>query len=111
VIEIKTEKIGKAAVVRVDGRIDADTAQQVEDACNAFIEQGEKILILDFSKVRYISSWGLRAVLMTGKRLDAAGGRLIPCGLSAMLKEVFQISGFDSLFRTYPTMEAALASV
>lgn len=110
-IELKSEKLGSAAVVRIGGRIDAQTAQELEDACNAFIDQGEKVLILDFTNVRYISSWGLRAILRTGKKLTGSGGRLIPCGMSAMLKEVFQVSGFDSLFRSYPTMEAALASV
>jgi len=83
----------------------------LQDACEALIAVGEKVLILDFTNLRYISSWGLRCILLVGKKLTASGGRLIPCGLSAMLKEVFQISGFDSLFRTYPTMDAALASV
>jgi anti-anti-sigma factor len=111
VIELISEKIGNTATVRISGRIDADTSKALEDACAEWIAQGEKILILDFSRVRYISSWGLRCVLTIGKNLSAQGGSLITCGLSAMVKEVFQISGFDSLFRTFPTLEGALASL
>ena len=110
-IVLVSEKIGTAATVRINGRIDAETSKQLEDACGEWIARGEKVLILDFTQVRYISSWGLRCVLGIGKTLDNEGGRLIACGLSAMVKEVFQISGFDSLFRTYPTMEIALANL
>ena len=110
-IELISEKIGNAATVRISGRIDADTSKALEDACGKWIAEGEKVLVLDFSKVRYISSWGLRCILTIGKKMDAQGGRMITCGLSAMVKEVFQISGFDGLFKTYPTMAAALASL
>jgi anti-anti-sigma factor len=111
VIELSSEKTGRAAVIRIVGRIDADTAQQLEDLCNEWIAKGEKILILDFTGVRYISSWGLRSILVVGKSLNAIDGKLIPCGLSALVKDVFQVSGFDSLFRTYPNLAAALASI
>ena len=110
-IELSSEKIGCAATIRIRGRIDADTAQQLEDLCNEWIAKGEKILILDFSGVRYISSWGLRSILVVGKTLNAENGKLIPCGLSALVKDVFQVSGFDSLFRTFPNVDSALASL
>jgi anti-anti-sigma factor len=110
-VTLSSEKTAKAAAVRIAGRIDAETSKQLEDECNAWFAKGEKILILDFTQVRYISSWGLRSVLSIGKAADAQGGRLITCGLNAMVKEVFQISGFESLFRTFPTLEAALASL
>ena len=110
-ILLTSEKIGKAAVVRIDGRIDAETSKQLEDLCAEWIAKEEKFLILDFTQVRYISSWGLRSVLGIGKNMDNQGGLLIACGLNAMVKEVFQISGFDSLFRTFPTMDTALASL
>jgi anti-anti-sigma factor len=111
VIELIGEKIGNAATIRITGRIDVETSRQFEETCNQWLAGGEKILILDFTQVRYISSLGLRCILSVGKKLDAGGGRLITCGLNAMVKEVFQVSGFDSIFSTFPTMTAALAGL
>jgi anti-anti-sigma factor len=111
VIELISEKNDLAAIVRIIGRVDVETSKQLEDACKAWIDQGETLLILDFTQVRYISSWGLRCVLTVAKKLDAKKGRLIICGLNAMVKEVFQVSGFDSVFRTFPTLQDVLASL
>jgi anti-anti-sigma regulatory factor len=49
VLELKSEEIGKATAVRMTGRIDAESAQQLQDACEALIAEGEKVLILDFT--------------------------------------------------------------
>jgi anti-anti-sigma factor len=111
VIDLISEKVDGVPAIRISGRIDMDTAKDLEGACNAWIDQGERFLILDLTNVRYISSWGLRCILAAGKRLDQKGGQLLACGLNAMVKEVFHISGFDSAFLTFPTIEGALAAV
>ena len=111
VIDLVSEKVDGVPAVRISGRIDMDTAKDLEEACNTWIDQGERSLILDLTHVRYISSWGLRCILTVGKKLDQKGGQLIACGLNATVKEVFQISGFDSAFLTFPTIAGALAAV
>jgi anti-anti-sigma factor len=111
VIDLISEKVDGIPVVRISGRIDMDTAKHLEEACNGWINQGERFLILDLTNVRYISSWGLRCILGVGKTLGQRGGQLLTCGLNATVKEVFQISGFDSAFPTYPTIEGALAAI
>ena len=110
-IELISEKIGSAATIRINGRVDVETTKQLEDAANALIDQGETTLILDFTGVRYISSWGLRGVLSIAKKLNTAKGQLLISGLNAMVKEVFAVSGFDSMFKTFPTIEDAVASL
>ena len=110
-IELISEKIGSAATIKITGRVDVETSKQLEDAANAWISKGETMLVLDFTQVRYISSWGLRCVLTIAKKLDAQKGRLLISGLNAMVKEVFQVSGFDSVFRTFPTLQDALANL
>jgi anti-anti-sigma factor len=111
VIDLLSEKVDGVPAIRISGRIDMDTAKQLEEACNGWISQGERSLILDLTNVRYISSWGLRCILSVGKKLSQEGGQLLTCGLNATVKEVFQISGFDSAFPTFPTIAGALAAV
>jgi anti-anti-sigma factor len=111
VIELTTETKPKAATIRIVGSVDAVSSPKLEAACDEEIAKGQTILILDFTQVRYISSAGLRSVIVVGKKLNALGGRLIISGLHGMVKEVFHLSGFDSLFKIFDTAEAALASV
>lgn len=68
-------------------------------------------MILDCGGLSYVSSAGLRVVLIAGKRLRAVGGVLLLCGLNDQIGEVFQISGFGALFPIHDTVAAALAAL
>ena len=68
----------------------------------------EKDLLLDLGGVDYISSAGLRAILLIGRKLNAMSGYLRFCNLGGMVKEVFSISGFNSLFPVYASLTEAL---
>lgn len=110
---IKTEAIkeGKATVVKVSGRLDNVTATQFDTDCNKLLSDGGAIsLVLDFSELTYISSAGLRSVLLLAKTLNAKGGRVLICGLNQMVKDVFQISGFTGMFPVFQSREEALAN-
>lgn len=96
-------------VVKVVGRMDATSAPQFEEECAKWIEQGEKNLVVDMGGLEYISSAGLRSILATGKKLKGSGGVLVFGNMQGMVKEVFDISGFTSIFPVYDTLEAALA--
>ncbi len=109
-IDLISEKIDGIPVIRISGRIDMETASELEQNCGKFIDQGERSLVLDFTGVRFISSWGLRSILTIGKKLAKTGGQLVTCGQNPTVKEVFQISGFDSAFPAFPTLPAAVAS-
>jgi anti-anti-sigma factor len=89
--------------------VDGDTAVELERACHQWIAPGDRNLILDLSAVPYISSAGLSSVLSAGKQIDRHGGRLVICGLAARLKQIFEFSGFDTLFPLFDTREAAIA--
>ena len=98
-----------ALILRVSGRVDGDTAPELERTCRQWITPRDANLILDLSDVPYISSAGLSSVLSAGKEIDRQGGRLLLCGLAGRIKQVFEFSGFDSLFPMFDTAEAALA--
>ncbi|TVQ97682.1 MAG: anti-sigma factor antagonist [Desulfovibrionales bacterium] len=109
-MEFSSTKVQQGVTIKATGRMDAVTAPSFEQECLRWMEQGNVTLILDFSGLEYISSAGLRVILGIGKKLKNQDGLLIFGGMSAMVREVFDISGFTSIFPVHDSMEAALAS-
>jgi anti-anti-sigma factor len=109
-MEWVSEKVGQTVAIRVTGRMDAVTAPGFEQECGRWIDQGENDLMVDLSNLEYISSAGLRVILGTGKKLKNRGGSLAFGGMSPMVKEVFEISGFSAIFPIYDNLESALAA-
>ncbi|HOO88446.1 MAG TPA: STAS domain-containing protein [Synergistales bacterium] len=97
--------------VLLSGRLDARSAPDFEKAALAAAdEQPEKRLhmLLDFSGLEYISSAGLRSILVLAKRLSPSGGKVVLCGMSGVVEEVFGVSGFDSFLPVTKSREEAL---
>ncbi|WP_300669658.1 STAS domain-containing protein [Desulfoluna sp.] len=98
-----------ALIVSVEGRVDTSTAPELETYLKKTVDPAPKSLIVNLQGVKYISSAGLRVVLLIAKKLKASGGELVLAGLDGAVKEVFEISGFYSIFKIFDTEEAALA--
>jgi len=109
---IKTQAINeqKGTVLVVTGRMDNVTSAEFEAACDNILQKNAKVLVLDLSELTYISSAGLRSVLSVAKKFKASGGKVLICGLTKMVKDVFQISGFSGIFPIFDSREAALAA-
>lgn len=109
---IPSEKTkGKVLVLKPEGRLDSNTINAAEADMFAHLEKGETRIVLDLSGLDYISSSGLRLVLMMGKRLSLKGGKLALCGLKPQIREVFEISGFISIINVVDTRAEAEAAV
>src|SRR5207244_12047935 len=97
-------------LVSVAGRLDQAGApvfsRRFEEE---FARHPDKHVVIDLTKLVYISSVGLSCVLIASKRVTERGGELVLCGLAGIVREVFQITGFLSIFRIFDTAEAALA--
>jgi anti-sigma B factor antagonist len=74
------------------------------------INQNEKHLLVDCKNLEYISSSGLRVFLMALKQMNKSNGKLVLAGLNELIQEVFDISGFSSLFTIVASREDALKS-
>jgi anti-anti-sigma factor len=99
----------QAVVVCVEGRVDASNATLFEGHCKRqMTDHQRRSLVLDMSKVEYLSSAGLRAILSLGKQTQAGGGKLVLCGLSGVVREIFAISGFLNLFPVADTLLRAV---
>lgn len=89
------------------GRIDATNAGQCEAELLALIDQSGPSVMLDLSHLSYVSSAGLRVMLLGAKRAKAAGGKVVIVGAQTAVAEVLRMSGFD---RIIPLAEDAAAA-
>ncbi len=95
-------------VVTVAGRLDAMTAPDFEKESLAWVEGGDRKILLDLADLEYISSAGLRAILALAKRARASGGAVTVCSMKGMVAEVFAISGFDAFLPVAADREGGL---
>ncbi len=110
-MDVTTERLENVLSVDVKGRIDGSTAVAFEEAVRSAVEETDRALIMDFGQLDYISSAGLRVILLTAKSLQSQDAKLVLCGLSDSIREVFKISGFDKLLQIHGTKAEAQASV
>ncbi len=83
-----------AAAVRLSGRLDSATASGFEKPLQDLFTLPASRVLMDFSALDYISSAGLRVVLMAAKRAKQSQGALVLCSLQQQVRDVFEISGF-----------------
>lgn len=98
-------------VMTPSGRLDSTVGRQFEMALNATLAAGRVKLIMDLNQVTYISSSGLKVLIMARKQTRTLLGSFALSGLSPRVHEIFEISGFDSLFSMFSTVEEAAASL
>ena len=107
-MEISINRDRPAVVVSVKGRMDAVTSPGFQQDLEDLVNQGQRRVIVDCAELEYISSAGLRSLLILSKALREAEGRLVLFGLNDMVKEVFDISGFSSVIPIHETLDQAL---
>ena len=99
-----------ALVISVSGRLDSSTAGELEAVLPPRVRE-QKAVILSLADVPYVSSAGLRVLLIGAKAAKAAGNRLVLTGLSPAVREVFDISGFSKIFTIAADVDAGIAVV
>ena len=113
-MELTCRDIGTVRVLSVEGRIDharaADFQQALATYLNDCSAQGQA-LVLDFSAVDYVSSIGLRALMLAARQVKAQHGRIAIAALSPVVSEVFQISRFNLVFNVYDSVKDAAAEL
>ncbi len=109
-MEVNTSKHGEVMVMEVVGRLDAGTAPTLENELLQLLEAGNKDFLCDLEKLEYISSVGLRVLLMAAKKAKASGGKVVLNSLQEHVHEVFEIAGFTAIFPIFPTRDEAMSS-
>lgn len=110
-MDLTEAKENGVTLLGLRGRLDAASATVVEQKVLGLIDGGADRLVLDCAELDYISSAGLRILLMAAKRLAQSHGKLALAAIKPQVRDVLDIAGFTSLFAIHPTRAAALASV
>lgn len=106
-MNITSSQKGTTQVFTVTGRLDTDTAPEFEINCQEGIPAEAQTLILDFSKLEYLSSAGLRTILATGKKLQGEGKKMVLVVPDGLIRQIIEASGFHKLFVVCADMEEA----
>ena len=101
---------GDVAVIEVNGRIDSANAPKLQERVAGLLTAGKPAILIDLSKVEYISSAGFRVLLLLARQAGLAKSRLVLCGLSAKVRQLFDLGGFLDLFPITHTQEEGIAA-
>ena len=110
-MEFAHERAGGVLIVRLSGRLDSSSAQPAAERFSRALGDGPPHIAVDLSKLDYISSAGLRVLLVVAKKVQQAKGKVVLFGLVPNVREVFSISGFDQIFSIESDADAAVAAV
>jgi anti-sigma B factor antagonist len=109
-MEFAHENAGDVVVAKLAGRLDSSSAPAAEKQLTDLIG-GAPRLAIDLSNLDYISSAGLRVLLLVARKVQHEQGKLALFGLAPSVREVFSISGFDTIFTVRDDAAGALAAV
>jgi len=105
---------GTARVLAPRGRLDHETCETFQADLRPHAEACAKegtALVLDLSGLEYVSSAGLRCLMIAARDTKARAGRIIVAAMQPVVAEIFQISRFNLVLEVFPNLPAALASV
>ncbi len=109
-MDLKIEPHGEATVVKALGDINAASCAQLEETLTTLIDQGRQRMVLDLADVRYVSSAGLRVLLVAAKRL-AGKGKFALSRASEPVRQVLDMTGFSGIIQVKPSLDEAVALV
>lgn len=110
-LKIVIEETGEKRIMRIEGRIDATSAPILEQKISALMDEGHKRFLLDFSKVDYLSSAGMRVLLSATKKLKVKEGELALCSMHEEVMEIIKMAGFERILSIYRTEKEAFAAL
>ncbi len=107
-MELNVVEDGDITIIELSGNIDIASAASFDEAVTSLIDRGRTKLMLDFSRVEFIASMGLRMLLKTGQRVEAEQGSLHICCINDVVSEVFTMVGLHTIIPVFETRELAL---
>jgi anti-sigma B factor antagonist len=110
-VEIGERREGDILILLPTGRIDNDTSPAFQARLLASLTSQRAAVLVDLTRVEYISSAGLRALMMGSRQAKAVNGRLAVAELGPVVKEIFEISRFSLVVLVYDTLADALAAM
>jgi anti-anti-sigma factor len=111
-VQFASRRFGNIAVAAPSGRLDHAVSADFEAAVVPLASDADNGgVVLDMAGVEYLSSVGLRVLMLAAKAARARKARIAAAALQPLVAEIFAISRFDSVFEMYPSVEAALSAM
>ena len=107
-MELNHVKEDETLIFTIKGRLDAESSPAAGNAINKIMQQICFRVLFNFSDLEYLSSGGLRVILGVAKELKRNGGKLVLCSLNPFVKEIFVVSGFESLIPIEDSVESGI---
>ncbi len=107
-MEFEIRNLDHVKIISLSGDLNANTAGEAETKLIQLIMGGNRKLIVDLERLNYISSAGLRIFLAANKLVKKMDGEIRFCSLNRTVLEVFEISGFNMIFKFYPDQASAI---
>jgi anti-sigma B factor antagonist len=105
-MEMTESKKDNVVILRLTGKLDASTSNSLEEKLVSLLDHDEKQFVVDLAHLTYISSAGLRVLLMAAKRLKNV--KIVLCLLQENFRDIYYIAVFTAIFSIYHSEEAAL---
>ena len=110
-MEITAQRESETVIAKANGRIDSSNSREFHSSLEAVIAKDDPAVVLDFEDVTYISSAGMRVILLTAKSLQSTGVKFVLCSMNESIREVFTISGFDKIIPIHGSQSEARTAV
>lgn len=110
-LNIEVEDSKEKKIIHIDGRLDAASTPILEKKLTQLISDGHKFILMNFSKVDYLSSAGMRLLLSATKKLKAIGGKITFCNMSDDVMEIIKMAGFEKILNIYNNENEALEAL
>lgn len=109
-MDLTQQKVGENIILQVKGRIDSSTSPELNKCLMAILDVPKVRLVIDLGQLEYISSAGFRILLLTARRAQEKESRLVLCGLSAKVRQFFDLGGFLDLFTITASRDDGIAA-
>lgn len=110
-MEIRQRQANGITVVDMAGRLDSSVSGQVMDQLNQIVTTGATKLIVNLSGVNYISSAGIRSLLIAAKLIKSENGEMRLCQASGLVAKILNESGFTNLIRIDESEDQSIAAL
>lgn len=110
-METNISKEKNATILTLSGRLDSNSSPQFEKQLQDYLVSPASHLVLDLNDLEYISSAGLRVVLNTAKAFRDCPYSFLTCSMQDHVREVFEISGFDTIITIHDTVDESLSAL
>jgi len=110
-VELSVKQIDGVTIVEPRGRLDTSAAPQFQEQFEELVRTGARRLLVDMHRVRYISSFGFRALLLASRYAERNNGKMVLCAIPPEVMEVVELGGFSEVFTICFSREDALRTI